>query len=300
MFAILGATGKVGGSTIAALRASGMPVRAVIRDLANAAPLIAAGCEIAVANIEDPISVANAMRDASAVQVILPTAPSAENAGGVMSSMIASLVEALQVARPPMILAISDYGAERKEGTGITLLFHELETQLCQLSARLIFLRSAEHMENILRVFQAAAKTGYLPSMHHPLTKIFPTVSARDVGQVAAELLQSSLAQNSSPLVVHAEGPRRYSVLDFEQAMSVVLARTICAQELPRADWKKALCRGGISPSYADLVVELYEAHNAGRIDAQVEAGEIYRGRTEFAEVLNKMVAASNEHPANV
>jgi NAD(P)H dehydrogenase (quinone) len=72
MFAILGATGKVGGTTIAALRQAGAPVRAVVRDPSKAAPLVALGCEPAVADLQDAAALARAIRGASAVQVICP------------------------------------------------------------------------------------------------------------------------------------------------------------------------------------------------------------------------------------
>jgi NAD(P)H dehydrogenase (quinone) len=48
MFVILGATGKVGRTTIKQLRSQGAPVRAVVRKSSNANNLSALGCEIAV------------------------------------------------------------------------------------------------------------------------------------------------------------------------------------------------------------------------------------------------------------
>jgi NAD(P)H dehydrogenase (quinone) len=82
--------------------------------------------------------------------------------------------------------------------------------------------------------------------------------------------------------------------MDVASAMSTLLHRDVSVQELPRTEWGSALRRGGLSESYAQLVMELYDAHNAGRIDAQEGVGEIRRGRTELAEALKPLVPAAS------
>ncbi len=72
MFVVLGATGKVGGATIARLRQAGAPVRAVVRDAAKAVDLVNLGCEIAVADLWDVPALTRALEGASTVQVICP------------------------------------------------------------------------------------------------------------------------------------------------------------------------------------------------------------------------------------
>ena len=84
---------------------------------------------------------------------------------------------------------MSDYGAELESGTGITMLFHAMENHLKTVVENLTLLRAAEHMQNWARVLPVALSTGILPSLHHPLSKRFPTVAAEDVGRIAAELL---------------------------------------------------------------------------------------------------------------
>ena len=290
MFAILGAAGKAGYATATALRAAGKPVRAILRDPSKAERLAALGCEIAIAVLHDTGALLRAFEGAAAVQVICPTAPRAQNAAGEMHHSIKSVGLALEVVKPEAVLAISDYGAEIEEGTGITLLFHALESRLRRLPSRLILLRSAEHMENWARVIGPAAETGALPSLHHPVGKIFPTVSARDVGGIAADLLMESTSDHISPRIVHAEGPNRYTSSDVAQALATLLHRDVAAYELPRNEWHATLLRAGTSESAAYLVTELYDAHNAGRIDAEPGVGEIRRGRIQLEDALRPLV----------
>jgi NAD(P)H dehydrogenase (quinone) len=287
MFAILGASGKVGRGTIAALRAQGARVRAVVRETSGRADLEALGCEIAFTDLRDQDAIKNAIKGASAVQVICPVSARAKDAGSEMAETIDSITAALMAVHPETVLAISDYGAQVESGTGITMTFHYMEDRLSTVPGAVIFLRSAEHMQNWARVVKLAVETGVLPSFHHPVSKIFPTISAPDLGAIAADLLLQKPA-GSRRHVVHAEGPRRYSALDVAAILSEISGRQIIAHELPETDWIPTLTRAGISESYAKLVHELYGAHNVGRIDVE-PGGEVRFGTTELREAFRTM-----------
>jgi uncharacterized protein YbjT (DUF2867 family) len=206
-----------------------------------------------------------------------------------MRGQIDRLAAALRQARPDHVLAISDYGAEKPTGTGVTLIFHHLETALGQLPGRKTFLRSAEHMQNWSRLIGVAARDGVLPSLHQPLDKAFPTVAAQDVGALSAELLMRPAA-DSGRRIIHVEGPCRYSMLDVADILASLLGRPVRAIPLPAADWLTTLTSAGLSASYAAMVVELYLAHNAGRIDAETEAGPVRQGETGLSAVLGKLL----------
>jgi NAD(P)H dehydrogenase (quinone) len=283
MLAILGAAGNAGRAAIGELRKRGLRVRAVVRSEAKAQDLAALGCEIAIADLRDAAALTKAIEGAKMVLAICPISPRAQDPAADMRAIIDAICGAIIAARPAKVLAISDYGAELSVGTGVTLAFHYLEVELRKTSAAVTLLRSAEHMQNWSRLFRTAAETGVLPSLHHPLTKLFPMVSASDVGIVAADLLTLS-DPKESPRIVHVEGPRRYTPLDVANTLGAACGRAIVARELPRADWIAALTRGGLSAHYAAMVAELYDAHNSGLIGVERGASDIRRGATEFAQ----------------
>lgn len=285
MFVILGATGKVGRTTIRELRAQGAPVRAVVRKSSDVEDLSALGCEIAVADLDETAALKSAIAGAETVQVICPVRAQAADAVAEMAKTIDAMSNALKDVRPAKVLAISDYGAHLSEGTGITMTFHYLEAQFRRLPSAVTFLRSAEHMQNWARVIKVATETGVLPSLHHPVSKRFPTVSATDVGSIAAELLTDA-TRVAGPRIVHAEGPRRYDAIEVAATLGKIVGREIIAREIPQSDWIPTLTRVGISPSYARLVFELYVAHNAGRIDVEPGATDIRFGTTELRAVF--------------
>ena len=289
MFVIFGASGKVGRMSAASLRNAGHAVRAVVRNEAQGEQLARMGCEIVLADLLDPASVARAIEGADAVQILCPVPIGDAHPGSTMHRMIDVAADALRANPPPHVLALSDYGAELDHGTGITLLFHALEKQLQTAVQNLTLLRAAEHMQNWARVIPVALATGKLPSLHHPLSKRFPTVAAQDVGLLAAQLLLGE-SRGSGSRVVSIEGPRRVAALDIARALSEVGGREISAHEVPRNDWAAMLSRAGLGADHAQLIIDLYETHNAGRIDVEEGIGERLFGTTEFADVLASML----------
>lgn len=288
MIAILGATGKLGNSTACALRRAGAPVRAIVRDAAKAEQLRAIGCAVAVADVDEPGLLARALAGASAVQVILPTPPRTEPMEQRMRRTIESLVEALAMARPAQVLAISDYGAHVERDIGMPSVFRRFEQRLRELPMAKVFLRSSEHLESWARAVPVAAASGMLPSFHQPIDAPFPTVSAVDVGIVAAQLLLRTEVDPGTH-VVHAEASRRYSAHDVARALSQLLGREVTAAPVPRAQWQQTLERR-LDPSGADLIVRFFDACNAGGTVDVEPGGEVRHGTTDLIEVLRPYV----------
>ncbi|MGU7783168.1 NmrA family NAD(P)-binding protein [Burkholderia sp. PU8-34] len=289
MFVIFGASGNVGQATAAALRNAGHPVRAVLRDARHRERLEHLGCDVVLADLTDARSVAAAIDGAHAVQMLCPVPVADADPATTMRRMIDAAATALAENPPPVLLALSDYGAELASNTGITRLFHDLEERFKPIATRLTLLRSAEHLQNWARMLPAALATGMLPSLHHPVGKLFPAVSAPDVGGVAAELLLDD-AHAGGQRVVSVEGPRRVSVADIAAALGEAAGRTIVARELPRDAWTPTLLRAGLSELHARLITDLYDAHNAGHIDVDAGATERRFGTTEPADALAALV----------
>lgn len=288
MFVIFGASGNVGSATVKALVESGKPVRAVVHDRARGEPFVALGCEVAVCDLADSGAIQDAMAGASAVQMLCPVPRGDARPADTMRRTIGAIEKALRKAPPEVLLALSDYGAELPRGTGVTVLFHELEQQWGGIAERSIMLRSAEHMHNWARVMPRALETGMLPSFHHPLNKRFPTVAARDVGLIAAQLLLETSDEPSR--VVSVESEHRVDAVEVAQTLSHVGGRQIDAVAVPREAWEGTLLHAGLSAAHVALIVELYDAHNAGLIDIETDGTERRFGSTSLAQVFGEIV----------
>ncbi len=283
MYAIVGAAGKVGYSTALSLRKAGVVVRAILRDESKAGPLSEIGCDIAVADLQDPAALGWAVANADAVQIILPPDGVEE-----MLRSIESLAEALEQARPNRVLAISDYGAHVREDIGMPTMFRIFEERLRQLEMPKVFLRSAEHMQGWRLVIPMAVATGVLPSFHDPVDIEFPTISASDLGLIAADLLLHPSA-GTDLQVVHAEGSRRYSANDVAMALGALLGRKVSAQAVPRSQWQENFERF-LSESAAKLLVDLYDAHNNGGLVDVEPNGDVRYGTTSLIDALRPLV----------
>ena len=288
MIAIVGATGKVGFATATTLRKAGRPVKAIVRDANKAKKLTDIGCDIAVADIQDPKSLAKAIGNAEAVQVILPPAPQLEDTEKQMREAMESIGMALEDVQPKRILAISDYGAHISRDIGMPTLCGDFERRLGKLAGHKIFLRSAEHMQGWGRAIPAAIASGTLAGFHDPVDIAFPTVSAPDVGLIAADLLLRPDNGNDTK-IVHAEGPHRYSAKDVAHALSELLGRTIDVQAVPRSHWKEAF-EGVMSESFAELLIKANDAQNEGGVVDVEPEGEVRYGTIDLIDALRPLL----------
>lgn len=282
MYAVLGATGKVGHEVVSILRAAGRPVRAIVHERSLDG---LAGCEILACDIADPAALSRALEGADTVHVIVPNGRPGEDVPAKMRACIRSLTEALARVKPSRVLAISDYGAHRGGDIGLPTLFHEMEAQFTDLATDLVLLRSAEHMENWARLIRRVETACVLESMHHGIDKLFPTVSARDVGRIAAEILLEDWPQGRQ--IIHVEGPRRYAARDVAAVFSALLRKEISAVALDRRDWEPTLVAGGLAASTAREIAASFEACNAGLVDVDSQHAEVRSGRIELVDALS-------------
>jgi NAD(P)H dehydrogenase (quinone) len=283
MYAILGATGRIGGTVATELRRRGHAVRAVVRNPEKAKDLYQNGCEVRVADVRDEVQLTAALSGATHVFVICPMDPTSADPRGEHLHTIETIGRALEAARPRFILAISDYGAHHDRGTGITLTFHWLEERLKSIPASCTIVRSAEHMQNWKRYFKSASQTGVLPVFYRPRTRPLPIVSSPDVGLVAAKLLAHDTRITKQD-IVHVEGPERYSIEQIAAAMRVALSRDIEVRDVASERWIDVLTQAGLSGGYSMLLSEMYSAHNEGLIEVEGYNGDVRKGKTTISE----------------
>lgn len=291
MIAIVGAAGKVGFATATTLRNAGVPVRAILRDETKAPRLTEIGCEIAVADLQDSAALTKAIGNADSIQIIIPPAPQVEDTAAQMRQAIESLATALETARPKQVLAISDYGAHIDRDIGMPTLCRSFEERIAKIdNTHKIFLRSAEHMQGWGRAIPVAIASGTLPSFHDPVDMPFPTISAPDLGVIAANLWLRPVADEKEIEIVHAEGPRRYSANDVAAVLSELLGKPVKVEPVPRAQWKGAF-ESVMSSTLADLLIKANDAQNQpGVVDVEPNAEDVRYGTTMLIDALRPFV----------
>lgn len=242
MYVITGITGKVGGVVARTLLAAGKPVRAVVRDPAKGPAWAGQGCEVALADMNDEASLAQAFTGAEAVFVLLP--PHFDPSPGFAETrrIVAALHGALATARPARVVCISTVGAQAKQQNLLSQL-GLLEQGLGDLPVPMTFLRPAWFMENAAWDVAPARDSGVIPSFLQPLDRAIPMVATADVGRTAAELLQQSW---TGYRVVELEGPSRYSPNDIAASLARLLRTEVRAEAVPRETWQASFIAQGM------------------------------------------------------
>jgi uncharacterized protein YbjT (DUF2867 family) len=284
MYAITGTSGKVGGTLARTLLAQGRRVRAVLRDPGKGEEWAALGCEIAVARMEDAAALTAAFSGVTAAFVLPP--PYFDPAPGYpeMRRVVDAVAEALRRARPDRALCLSTIGAQATQDTLLTQL-SLVEEGLSTLPLQVTFLRPGWYLENVSWDLPTARESGVIQSFLVPLDRSIPMVSARDVGRVAAQLIQEEKPDRA---IVELEGPRRVSPNDLAAAFARALRKPVRAQAAPRNTWEALFRSQGMKNPIPRI--RMLDGFNEGWIDFAGAAPNTIKGRIDVDEVIGTLM----------
>src|ERR1017187_5924644 len=141
--------GKVGSEAVLLLRQRDIPVRVLVRDPAKAKVLADAGAEIAVGDLDVPVSIDEAMSGVTGVVLVSPAVPAQE------LNVVASAVRAGvgHVVKATSKASADSPIARRRRQT-------EIEAGLAASGVPHTLLRSNAYMHNVLALAPAIARTG--------------------------------------------------------------------------------------------------------------------------------------------
>jgi len=281
VFAITGITGNVGGIVAECLLSGGRAVRAIARDARKASTWADRGCEVAIADIGDASALTAAFGGAEAVFVMVP--PLFDPAPGYpeAKAIAAALKSALEAARPGRVVYLSTIGAQAKQENLLTQ--HTIiESALRELDLPIAFLRPGWFMENCSWDVAPARESGVIPSFLQPLERAVPMVATKDIGRVAAELLQERW---SGHRVVELEGPHRVSPNQIAAAFAQLLDRPVRMEVVPQQTWEPLFRAQGMKNP--EPRVRMLDGFNEGWIDFE---GDARKGTVGIETVLKTLV----------
>jgi uncharacterized protein YbjT (DUF2867 family) len=283
MYAITGITGKVGGALAQALLAQGQRVRAVVRDVKKGVEWAALGCSVAVAPLENAAALATAFRGATAVFILPPPFFDPSPGYPEIRQVAGAVHEALGQAMPGRVLCLSTVGAQATQDNLLTQL-SIVEERLSALPLPVTFLRPAWYLENASWDLAGARNSGAIPSFLTPLDRPVPMVSTRDVGRVAAQLIQK---EEPCPAIVELEGPRRVSPNDLAAAFARVLGKPVRAEAVPRNTWESLFRSQGMKNPMPRL--RMLDGFNEGWIDFAGSPMNTYKGCVGVDEAVRAL-----------
>ena len=284
MYAIMGVTGQIGGIIAKTLLAARQPVRAVVRDAGKAQAWVDRGCDLALANIEDPRALTAAFREAEGVFVLVPPNFDPSTDFSEARAIGVGLRAALDAARPARIVYLSTIGAQAIQSNLLTP--HTIiEQALAELPLPITFLRPAWFMENCSWDVAQARNQGVIPSFLQPLDKPVPMVATADIGNVAAGLLQEEW---SGRRIVELEGPRRVTPNDIALGFTKLLGHPVRMEAVPRQSWEQLFQSQGMKNPLPRI--RMLDGFNEGWIDFEFGESGSQKGNVGLETVLKGLI----------
>jgi uncharacterized protein YbjT (DUF2867 family) len=261
MITVMGATGHTGRKITETLLERGEKVRALGRSENKLAELKKVGAETLAGDTNDAAFLAKAFRGADAVYTLLPTDPRAPDYRAEQDRQGESIVKAIRDSGVKYVVALSSFGADLSDGTGLIVGLHKQEERLKELKGtNVLLLRPASFFENFYAAIPLIKHEGInADSVAADLTT--PMIATRDIADAAAKALK---ARDWEGVVVRELLGQRD--LSHSEATRI-LGERIGKPDLQYiqssfADQKSALVEAGLSESFAKLYVEMTRALN--------------------------------------
>ncbi len=246
---VVGATSEVGAVVSAKLRQHGHIVRGVARSLGVA--------------LSDQDALNRAFRGADSAYVMIPFDVQAPDLRRFEQEVSNRLVEAISVSGIGRAVLLSGLNAHLRMGTSLGAA--EMEDRMAVLGIHeLVYLRAGFFNENFVKgmgfVEQSSSAVFATPFCGD---RPMPLIAARDVGERAADLLMTENWPQDRVIELHGGG--HYTLATATEILGKAIGRNVAYQTLPYADAHAGMIEIGMSPSFADAVIETATSFNNGQ-----------------------------------
>jgi uncharacterized protein YbjT (DUF2867 family) len=287
MYIVLGASGHVGSCVAEELMRSGHRVTVVLRDQRKAQGWVERGAKVAICDVTDTEGLRNVFKMGRRAFLLNPPAPPSSDTDREEHRTVESIAGALQGSGLEQVVVESTYGAQRGVRIGDLSVLFDFEQAISAVKIPNTILRAAYYMSNWDPLLESAEQ-GELPTFF-PAGMLLPMVAPRDIGRIAADLLQEDIAAASIQFV---EGPARYSSAEVAAAFAVALARRVEPSVIPRERFQEAYLRLGFSEAAADS----YSRMTATSIDGGFNLpSQPIRGATTLTAYIDELVRRSRD-----
>lgn len=263
MYVITGASGNTGNVAARRLLAENQKVRVIGRSAESLQPLVAEGAEAFACDLTDTEKLAEAFAGARAVYAMVPPAMTSQDYRAHQDRITDSLAKALEKAGVEYAVTLSSMGADKGEKTGPVVGQHYMEQRLNQIKGlNILHLRPGYFMENTLSQIGVIKAMGMAAGPLLPELKLQMTAT-RDIGIAAAESLLKLDFSGQQTRELHGQRD-----ISMTEATAIIGARVgkpdLAYVHLADEQVRPALIEIGMSPSVADLILELSAALNSG------------------------------------
>jgi uncharacterized protein YbjT (DUF2867 family) len=265
MYVVTGATGHTGSVIAKRLLAQGKKVRVVGRNTQRLSSLVSLGAEPFAADITNKEAVTKAFSGAEAAYVMIPPDLANPDYAAYQDKVTEAIASALETGVLAHVVVLSSFGADEPDKTGPIAGLHRMEERLKRISGlNALYLRAGYFMENTLSQAGVIQQMGATAGPLNADLKV-PMIATRDIGTFAAGalLLLDFRGHQTQELL----GERDLTMTE----VAGIIGRAIGRPELPYHQigydqFRGFLVQMGVSQRTADMMVEMAEAQNSGRV----------------------------------
>lgn len=259
MYAVAGATGRVGSATARHLLENGADVRVLVRDRDRAEEWTLRGAEARVVDLGDRAALRDAITGCDGLFVLLPFDLTVDDLDAYADAVTSSVAGAVADSGIPHVVMLSSGGADLPDGTGPITGMHRMEQALLATGTVLTALRSGHFQEKVGDLIEAA-RAGIYPVFAASADVPLPMAATRDLGATAARALLSPGVTSTS---IDVLGPA-YSEREVARVLGAALERELEVVLLPEDGWAPAMVEAGFRPHVAESIAELSRADERG------------------------------------
>jgi uncharacterized protein YbjT (DUF2867 family) len=289
-FAVMGATGNIGGRISEQLLAAGHTVRALGRSLEKLAGLKSRGAEVLTGDAADVAFLTRAFTGVDAAFTLQPPNPTATDYLARQNEEGEAIAKAAADSGLPYLVALSSVGAELPSGTGPIAGLHRQEERLKTLArTNVLVLRPGYFFENFLAVLGLIKHQGINGSAIAPDAAL-PMIATRDIADVAAAALTAR--DWTGFRVRELLGPRDLTHAEATRIIGAAIGKPeLPYVGFPYADYVGALVQAGLSQNMAELYAEMSKAFNDGLVVSQEGRSATNTTPTSFEQFAREVVA---------
>jgi uncharacterized protein YbjT (DUF2867 family) len=258
MILVTGATGLNGRELLHRLSGRGVPVRALVRNLARAEALSSLPkVEIVEGDMARPETLAGALRGVDRAMLISSSDPA-------MLDVQSNFIEAARKAEVQHVVKLSGIMPEPDSPFRFARMHAEIERRLEASGMAFTHLRAGEFMPAYFRQAPSIVAKGalFLPMENAKIASI----DVGDIAEVAATVLTGSGHEGK---IYPLTGPEALTMAEVAEKLSTVAGKTIRYVNVAPEDAKRAQLGAGMPPYMADALAELFAERRKGK-EAQI------------------------------
>ena len=267
MYVVMGASGNTGHVVATNLLTRGEKVHVVGRNSVHLQPLVSKGAEPFIGDVSDASALAKAFEGADSAYVMIPPNITSTDPLGYANHVSDAIGGAVKSSGVKNVVALSSIGAELPSGSGPVIGLHNLEQKLNQISsANVLYLRAGYFMENTLPQANAIRQMGSVTTPVRGDLKL-PMIATRDIGTVAADILLHPTIRGKQTRELLGQRDVTYD------EVASIIGKAIGKPDVkyvqaPDDQFRSVLVQMGMSEAMANLIVEMTQALNAGKMRA--------------------------------